>query len=186
MKAVILAGGFGTRLSEETEIKPKPMVEIGDKPILWHIMNIYGHYGFNEFIVCLGYKGYLVKEYFANYFLHQSDVTLDLSNNKMEIHNTSSENWKITLIDTGTHTLTYTGAARALGETGGEEDHVSILGETAPHTHTQTVATATQLDSNSVGGASPLNGGQATGSAGGGGAHNNMPPYIALYFCTKE
>ncbi len=106
MKLVILAGGLGTRLSEETDIRPKPMVEIGGKPILWHIMNIYSYYGVNEFVVCLGYKGYLVKEYFANYFLHQSDVTIDLSNNQMKIHNTATENWKITLVDTGQDTLT--------------------------------------------------------------------------------
>ena len=106
MKVVILAGGLGTRLSEETTIKPKPMVEIGGKPILWHIMKIYSHYGFNEFIICLGYKGYLIKEYFANYFLHQSDVTIDLSINKIEVHNNSSEPWKVTLVDTGENTLT--------------------------------------------------------------------------------
>ena len=106
MKVVILAGGLGTRLSEETDVRPKPMVEIGGKPILWHIMNIYSHYGLNEFIICLGYRGYLIKEYFANYFLHQSDVTIDLSNNQMQIHNTASENWKITLVDTGKDTLT--------------------------------------------------------------------------------
>ncbi len=106
MKVVILAGGLGTRLSEETDIRPKPMVEIGGKPILWHIMKIYSHYGFNEFIICLGYKGFMVKEYFANYFLHQSDVTFDLSNNQMKIHNTATENWKITLVDTGKDTLT--------------------------------------------------------------------------------
>lgn len=106
MKVVILAGGLGTRLSEETTIKPKPMVEIGGKPILWHIMKIYSHYGFNEFIICLGYKGYLIKEYFANYFLHQSDVTIGLQNNKIEIHNNKVEPWKITLIDTGDNTMT--------------------------------------------------------------------------------
>jgi len=106
MKVVLLAGGLGTRLSEETDIRPKPMVEIGGKPVLWHIMKIYSHYGFNEFVVCLGYKGYLIKEYFANYFLHQSDVTIDLSNNGMEIHNTIAENMKITLVDTGKDTLT--------------------------------------------------------------------------------
>src|SRR5580698_4973881 len=106
MKVVILAGGLGTRLSEETDIRPKPMVEIGGKPVLWHIMKTYSHYGFNEFVICLGYKGFMVKEYFANYFLHQSDITIDLSNNKMQIHNSASENWKITLIDTGKDTLT--------------------------------------------------------------------------------
>lgn len=106
MKAVILAGGFGTRLSEETDIRPKPMVEIGGKPILWHIMKIYSHYGFNDFVVCLGYKGYIIKEYFVNYFLHQSDVTIDLSNNQTTIHRSASENWKITLVDTGPNTMT--------------------------------------------------------------------------------
>lgn len=106
MKVVILAGGFGTRLSEETSIKPKPMVEIGGKPILWHIMKIYSHYAFNDFIICLGYKGYVIKEYFVNYYLHQSDVTFDLKNNKMEIHHNNSEPWKITLIDTGLNTMT--------------------------------------------------------------------------------
>jgi glucose-1-phosphate cytidylyltransferase len=106
MQVVILAGGLGTRLSEETDVKPKPMVEIGGKPILWHIMKIYSSFGFNDFIVCLGYKGYIIKEYFANYFLHQSDVKIDLSNNNIEILNSSSESWKITLVDTGVHTMT--------------------------------------------------------------------------------
>jgi len=106
MKVAILAGGFGTRLSEETDLKPKPMVEIGGKPILWHIMKIYSQYGFNEFVILLGYKSYYVKEYFANYFLHQSDVTIDIRNNKMEVHNNSSEPWKITLLDTGLNTFT--------------------------------------------------------------------------------
>ena len=106
MKVVILAGGLGTRLSEETSIKPKPMVEIGGKPILWHIMKIYSHYGFNEFIICLGYKGYLIKEYFANYFIHQSDITVDLKNNKIETHNNYAEPWKVTLVDTGDNTMT--------------------------------------------------------------------------------
>lgn len=106
MKVVLLAGGLGTRLSEETDTKPKPMVEIGGKPILWHIMKIYSHYGFNEFIVCLGYKGYVIKEYFANYFRHQSDITIDLRNNTTEIHNSSAEPWKISLIDTGINTMT--------------------------------------------------------------------------------
>jgi len=106
MKVVILAGGLGTRLSEETDLKPKPMVEIGGKPILWHIMKIYSFYGFNDFIICLGYKGYVIKEYFANYFLHQSDTTIDLSTNKMEVHNCKAEPWKITLLDTGLNTMT--------------------------------------------------------------------------------
>lgn len=106
MKVVILAGGFGTRLSEEVDLRPKPMVEIGTKPILWHIMKIYSHYGFNEFVICLGYKGHHIKEYFSNLFLHHSDVTFDLVNNKMEVHNTSSENWKVTLVDTGKDTQT--------------------------------------------------------------------------------
>ena len=106
MKVVLLAGGFGTRLSEETDIRPKPMVEIGGKPILWHIMKIYSKYGFNEFVVLLGYKGYYIKEYFANYFLHQSDVTIDLKNNQMEILNNKSEPWKVTLLETGLHTMT--------------------------------------------------------------------------------
>ena len=106
MKVVILAGGLGTRLAEETTLKPKPMVEIGGKPILWHIMKIYSHYGYNDFIIALGYKGYYIKEWFANYFLHNSDVTIDIKNNKMEVHNTSSEPWKVTLVDTGSETMT--------------------------------------------------------------------------------
>ena len=106
MKALILAGGFGTRLSEETDIKPKPMVEVGGKPILWHIMKTYSHYGINEFVILLGYKGYYIKEYFANYFLHQSDVTIDMSNGDMEVHNNSSEPWKVTLLDTGLNAMT--------------------------------------------------------------------------------
>ena len=106
MKCVILAGGLGTRLSEETVIKPKPMVEIGGKPILWHIMKIYSHYGINEFIICLGYKGYLIKEYFANYFLHMSDVTFDMQKNQMKVHNQHVEPWSVTLVDTGDNSMT--------------------------------------------------------------------------------
>jgi glucose-1-phosphate cytidylyltransferase len=106
MKVVILAGGLGTRISEETDIRPKPMVEIGGKPILWHIMKIYAEQGFYEFVVCLGYKGYVIKEYFANLFLHQSDITIDLQNNKIEVHNRETDNWKITLVDTGRDTMT--------------------------------------------------------------------------------
>ena len=106
MKVVILAGGFGTRLSEETDIRPKPMVEIGGKPILWHIMKSYSSYGFDDFIICLGYKGYMIKEYFANYFLHQSDLTIDIGKNNIEIHDSKSEQWKVTLVDTGQNTMT--------------------------------------------------------------------------------
>jgi len=106
MKVVILAGGFGTRLSEETGLRPKPMVEIGGKPILWHIMKTYSEYGFNDFVILLGYKGYFIKEYFSNYFLHQSNVTFDLSANSMEVHSNSSESWKVTLLDTGINTMT--------------------------------------------------------------------------------
>ncbi|MFC1780900.1 glucose-1-phosphate cytidylyltransferase [Planctomycetota bacterium] len=106
MRVFILAGGRGTRLGEETDVRPKPMVEIGGKPILWHIMKIYSSYGFNEFVILLGYKGFLVKEYFANYFLHQSSITIDLSNNKMDVHSTASEPWKVTLLDTGIETMT--------------------------------------------------------------------------------
>lgn len=106
MKAVILAGGLGTRLSEETTVKPKPMVEIGGKPILWHILKIYSYYGVNDFVICCGYKGYVIKEYFANYFLHQSDVTFDMANNEMEVHHKRAEPWKVTLVDTGDETMT--------------------------------------------------------------------------------
>lgn len=106
MKAVILAGGFGTRISEESALRPKPMIEIGGKPILWHIMKIYSAYNINDFIICLGYKGYLIKEYFANYFLHTSDVTFDLTENKLTIHQNTSEPWRITLVDTGESTMT--------------------------------------------------------------------------------
>ncbi len=106
MKAVILAGGLGTRISEETHLRPKPMIEIGGKPILWHIMKIYAAHGINHFVICLGYKGYLIKEYFANYRLHMSDMTLNLADNSVEIHNDFSENWKITLVDTGEESMT--------------------------------------------------------------------------------
>lgn len=106
MKVLILAGGYGTRLAEETDIRPKPMVEIGGMPILWHIMKIYSHYGFNEFVVLLGYKSYYIKEYFANYFLHKSDVTIDLRTGELEVHSNASEDWRITLLDTGVDTMT--------------------------------------------------------------------------------
>jgi glucose-1-phosphate cytidylyltransferase len=106
MKAVILAGGLGTRISEESHLKPKPMIEIGGRPILWHIMKIYSHYGINDFVICLGYRGYVIKEYFANYFLHMSDVTFDISENRMEVHQHYAEPWRVTLVDTGQETLT--------------------------------------------------------------------------------
>ena len=106
MKVVLLAGGLGTRISEETDIRPKPMVEIGGKPILWHIMKLYSHYGFDEFVILLGYKSYVIKEYFANYFLHQSDITINMRDNSMEILNNSSEPWKVTLLNTGLDTMT--------------------------------------------------------------------------------
>ena len=106
MKVVILAGGMGTRISEETQLRPKPMVEIGGRPILWHIMKIYSSHGFHEFIICLGYKGYMIKEYFANYFLHMSDVTFDMQDNRMEVHQRHAEPWRVTLVDTGESTQT--------------------------------------------------------------------------------
>jgi glucose-1-phosphate cytidylyltransferase len=106
VKAVILAGGFGTRISEESTIKPKPMVEIGGKPVLWHIMKIYSAHGINDFIICCGYKSYVIKEYFSNYYLHCSDVTFDLKNNEMEVHNSGVEPWRVTLVETGDGTLT--------------------------------------------------------------------------------
>ncbi len=106
MKVVILAGGLGTRIAEETDVRPKPMVEVGGKPILWHIMKIYSFYGINDFIICCGYKGYVIKEYFANYFLHMSDVTFNMRDNKMEVHQNNTEAWRVTLVDTGERTMT--------------------------------------------------------------------------------
>jgi len=128
MKVVILAGGLGTRLSEETEIKPKPMVEIGGKPIIWHIMKIYSTQGFNEFIVCLGYKGFLIKEYFANYFLHLSDVTIELSTGNIKVHDCKSEDIKMTLIDTGIQTQTG-GRIKRIGKYIGDESFMLTYGD---------------------------------------------------------
>ena len=121
MKAVILAGGLGTRLSEETGVRPKPMVEIGGKPILWHILKIYSQFGINDFIICCGYKGYMIKEYFANYFLHMSDVTFDMQNNRMEVHESVAEPWRVTLIDTGDQTGTGGRMARVRKYLAGED-----------------------------------------------------------------
>ena len=129
MKAVILAGGLGTRLSEETDLKPKPMVEIGGMPILWHIMKSYAHYGVTDFIVCLGYKGYVIKEFFANYFLHMSDVTFDLRNNSMEVHQASAEPWRVTLVNTGADTMTGGRLKRVAGYLVGEEDFCFTYGD---------------------------------------------------------
>jgi glucose-1-phosphate cytidylyltransferase len=120
MKVVILAGGFGTRISEESHLRPKPMIEIGERPILWHIMKIYSSYGFNDFIICLGYKAYMIKEFFASYFLHTSDITFDLAKNKMEVHNNTSEPWRVTLVDTGLHTMTGGRVKRIQKYTGNE------------------------------------------------------------------
>ncbi len=128
MKVVILAGGLGTRLSEETAIKPKPMVEIGGRPILWHIMKIYSAYGINDVIVCCGYKGYIIKEYFANYFLHMSDVTFDMAHNRMEVHNKRAEPWRVTLVDTGDATMTG-GRLKRVREYIGEETFCFTYGD---------------------------------------------------------
>jgi len=128
MKAVILAGGLGTRISEETTVRPKPMVEIGGKPVLWHIMKIYSTYGVNDFIICLGYKGYMIKEYFANYFLHMSDVTFDMQQNRMEVHQASAEPWRVTLIDTGDATMTG-GRLKRVAAYVGDEDFCFTYGD---------------------------------------------------------
>ncbi len=129
MKAVILAGGLGTRLSEETSVRPKPMVEIGGKPILWHIMKIYAHHGINDFVICCGYKGYLIKEYFANYFLHTSDVTFDMRTNRMEVHQKRAEHWKVTLVDTGDATMTGGRLKRVAPYLEGEESFCFTYGD---------------------------------------------------------
>ena len=154
MKAVILAGGLGTRLSEETAVRPKPMVEIGGKPILWHIMKLYSSHGIDDFVVCLGYKGYMVKEYFANYYLHTCDVTFDISGNAMEVHQSTAEPWRVTLIDTGQETMTGGRLKRALAYVADEEfcftygDGVSDVDLTAlveHHRRQGTVATVTAV-----------------------------------------
>ncbi|HEY1449718.1 MAG TPA: sugar phosphate nucleotidyltransferase, partial [Solirubrobacteraceae bacterium] len=121
MKAVILAGGFGSRLSEETAVRPKPMVEIGGKPMLWHVMKIYASHGIEEFVICLGYKGYVIKEYFANYSLHTSDVSFDLASGEMEVHGAASESWRVTLVETGEQTMTGGRLQRVLPYVGDED-----------------------------------------------------------------
>jgi glucose-1-phosphate cytidylyltransferase len=154
MKAVILAGGLGTRLSEETSVRPKPMVEIGGRPILWHIMKIYSRHGINEFIICCGYKGYVIKEYFANYFLHMSDITFDMANNKMEVHHASAEPWKVTLVDTGDDSMTggrLKRVARYLGNDdfcftyGDGVSDIDITALVAHHRQQGTLATVTSV-----------------------------------------
>ena len=129
MKAVILAGGRGSRLGEETSVRPKPMVEIGGRPILWHIMKTYSHYGINDFIICLGYKGYMIKEYFANYFLHSSDVTIDLQNNSVTAHTTNCEPWRVTLVDTGASSMTGGRLRRVLPHVADEEAFCFTYGD---------------------------------------------------------
>ncbi|TFW29431.1 glucose-1-phosphate cytidylyltransferase [Duganella callida] len=129
MKAVILAGGLGSRISEETTLKPKPMVEIGGKPVLWHIMKIYSHYGINDFVICCGYKGYVIKEYFANYFLHMSDITFDMRNNEMKVHQQYAEPWKVTLVDTGEDSMTGGRLRRVKDYVKDEEDFCFTYGD---------------------------------------------------------
>ena len=128
MKAVILAGGYGTRISEETSARPKPMVEIGGRPILWHILKIYSFHGVNDFVICLGYKGYMIKEYFANYFLHMSDVTFDMAQNRMEVHQRHAEPWRVTLVDTGEDTMTG-GRLKRVAAYVGDEDFCFTYGD---------------------------------------------------------
>lgn len=128
MKVVIFAGGLGTRIAEETDTRPKPMVEVGGKPILWHIMKIYSHYGFNEFIICLGYKGFLIKEYFMQYYLHNSDITIELGSNKLDVHYTNAESFKVTLVDTGLSTKT-AGRLKRIQKYIGNEDFMLTYGD---------------------------------------------------------
>jgi glucose-1-phosphate cytidylyltransferase len=128
VKAVILAGGMGTRISEETSVRPKPMIEIGGKPILWHILKLYSAHGINEFVICLGYKGYMIKEYFANYFMHMSDITFDMAANKMEVHDAKAEPWKVTLVDTGENTMTG-GRLKRVQKYLGDEDFCFTYGD---------------------------------------------------------
>lgn len=154
MKAVILAGGLGTRISEESHLKPKPMIEIGGKPILWHIMKIYSFYGINDFVICLGYKGYIIKEYFANYFLHMSDVTFDMRTNEMHVHHEHAEPWRVTLVDTGEQSMTG-GRLKRVKDYVGDETFCFTYGDgvadiniaelLAHHRNTNTIATVTAI-----------------------------------------
>lgn len=173
MKAVLLAGGLGTRLSEETESKPKPMVTIGDKPILWHIMKIYTAHGITDFIICLGYKGYAIKEYFQNYFLHTSNVTFDIRNNRMEVHHADSEPWRVTLVETGLNTMIGGRIKRALPYIGSDEmfcltygdgvGDVDIMASIELHKREGGLATVTAVQPPGRFGALKLNGARVTG-----------------------
>lgn len=173
MKAVILAGGLGTRISEETHLKPKPMIEIGGKPILWHIMKLYSAHGVNDFVICCGYKGYVIKEYFANYFLHMSDVTFDMATNQMHVHQQKAEPWKVTLVETGENTMTGGRLKRVAGYIKDEEafcftygDGVSdldISAEIAFHMKHKMLATITAVQPPGRFGALKRNGNQVTG-----------------------
>lgn len=171
MIAVILAGGLGTRISEESHLKPKPMIEIGGKPILWHIMKIYSHYGINDFVVCLGYRGYVIKEYFANYFLHMSDVTFDMAQNRMEVHQNSAEPWRVTLVDTGPDTLTggrlkrvrdYLGTETFCFTYGDGVADIDIAAQLACHREHGKLATVTAIQPPGRYGALDIHGGQVT------------------------
>lgn len=172
MKAVILAGGIGSRISEETHARPKPMIEIGGRPILWHIMKIYSAHGINEFIICLGYKGYAIKEYFANYSLHMSDVTFDMAGNRMEIHQNSAEPWRVTLVDTGENTMTG-GRLKRVRHYLGKDDFCFTYGDGVAnvdisrlvefHKGQQTLATVTAVQPPGRYGALSLEGDQARG-----------------------
>lgn len=173
MKAVILAGGLGTRISEETDIKPKPMVEIGGKPMLWHIMKIYSAHGINDFIICCGYRGYVIKEYFANYFLHMSDVTFDMANNEMQVHQQHAEPWKVTLVNTGDQTMTG-GRLKRVGSYIKDEDafcftygdgvaDIDITAQIEFHKKHGKLATVTAVQPPGRYGALELNGDKVTG-----------------------
>jgi glucose-1-phosphate cytidylyltransferase len=174
MKAVILAGGLGSRISEETAVRPKPMIEIGSKPILWHIMKLYAAYGITDFVVCLGYKGYMIKEFFANYYLHSCDVTFDLASNAVEVHQSAAEPWRVTLVDTGDETMTGGRLRRVMGYVAGEEfcltygDGVADIDISALirfHREQSTLATVTAVQPPGRFGALEVDGRRVTGFA---------------------